>query len=147
MPNPLVPQGTLNRIRGSVVIPGAPELNVTASFLGRSGISLGLTGESTTMIPTMTGVVTSPEPYMMASITVGLIRAQNLAALYKARMERDARLGDLTIIPDTDVLPNYQIINCAIQAIREMPMTGDDASFVVSIQGAYYINSSLWDAV
>lgn len=43
--NPLIPQGTLNRVRASVVWPSFPNLNVTASYLGRMGIRLSLDGE------------------------------------------------------------------------------------------------------
>ena len=38
MANNLVLQGVLNRLRGSVVVADAPELNVTAPFLGKAGI-------------------------------------------------------------------------------------------------------------
>jgi len=147
VPNPLVPQGTLNRVRASVIIPGSPELNITASFLGRGGVSLGFGGDSTTMIPTMTGMVTSPEPYKTASLTIALVRSQNLAALYKAREELNSLLGDITIIPDTAALPNYQLLNCALQSVRDLPMSGDDAGYVIIIQGTYLINASLWEAV
>lgn len=147
MPNPRIPLGTLNRIRASIVIPGAPELNVTSSFLGQAGISLGFTGETTQMLPQMTGVVTSPEPYQMAQLSAQLVRSQALASLYKQRMELNALLGDLTVIPDAAALEPYQLVNCAIQAVRELPMTGSDASFTITIAGTYFINSSLWDAV
>ena len=44
--NPLVDQGTLNRIRASVEFTDFPELNVTSSYLAKAGISMRLTGES-----------------------------------------------------------------------------------------------------
>lgn len=147
MPNPRIPLGTLNRIRASIVIPDAPQLNVTSSFLGQAGISLGFSGDTTSMLPQMTGVVTSPEPYIMATLTAQLVRSQALADLYKARMELNALLGDLSVIPDASTLSQYQISNCAIQSVREIPMTGNDASFTITISGTYFINSSLWDAL
>jgi hypothetical protein len=143
--NPLIPQGTLNRIRASVVWPSFPSLNVTASYLGRQGIRLALDGESTLFIPTMTGAVTSPEPYMMITMTMHLLKSQNLAALYKAQMEDTALIGDGTVRPDAVNLPVYPIINCAIQAVRELNFAGDDADFAVAIRGYYLVNASLWN--
>jgi hypothetical protein len=145
--NPRVPQGTLNRIRGSVLIPSFPTLNVTAPYLHKQGLSLALQGQSTTMIQTMTGVVTSPEPYMMAQLTISLLRTQNLADLYKARMELDARIGDLTITPDAATFSNYNLINCAISSVREMTFAGEDPGFIVLIDGSYDVNSELWNMV
>jgi hypothetical protein len=143
--NPLIPQGTLNRIRASVVWPSFPSLNVSASYLGRMGIRLALDGESTLFIPTMTGAVTSPEPYMMITMTMHLLKSQNLAALYKGQMEDTALIGDGTVRPDAVNLPVYPIINCAIQAVRELNFAGDDADFAVAIRGYYLVNASLWN--
>lgn len=145
--NPLIDQGTLNRIRGSVVIPDFPTLNVTAPFLGKAGIGLGVQGESTTFINTLTGSVTSPEPYMAAVVTLHLLKTQSLAALYKARMELDARIGGLQVIPDAVGFPNYEFLNCAIASVREMSFAGDDAGFVITVRGYYNINSSLWNLI
>lgn len=145
--NPRTPQGTLNRIRGSVVLPDHPELNVTAPFLGRGGISFGLQGESTVMIGTMTGAVTSPEPYMMAQVTINLLKTQALAGAWRARMEVDARIGDLTVIPDATTFPSYLLSNCAIVSVREQSFAGDDAGYVVVVNGYYDVNSSMWNLV
>ena len=57
--NPLIPQGTVNRLRGSVIWNDFPQLNVTAPYLGTDGIGFSLDGESTVFLPTMTGAVTS----------------------------------------------------------------------------------------
>lgn len=58
MPNPLVPQGFLNRVRGAVSITDKPALNVTASFWAK-GISMRPDTAATDIIPTMTGTVGS----------------------------------------------------------------------------------------
>jgi len=145
--NPRVAQGTLNRIRGSIVLPDLPELNVTAPFLGRGGISFALQGESTVMIPTMTGAVTSPEPYMMAAVTINLLKTQALAAAWRTRMELDARIGDISIWPDASDFPQYTISNCAIVSVREMSFAGDDAGYVLVVHGYYDVNSSMWNLV
>jgi hypothetical protein len=143
--NPLIAQGTLNRLRASVNIPGFPALNVTAPYLGKAGISLALEGDITTRIPTMTGIVNSGEPYQMVSVTINLLRTQNLSALYKQQIETNSVIGDFNVIPDASTLPSYYINNGSILSIRELPMAGEDAGYVVVLTGYYNINSSLWN--
>lgn len=143
--NPLIPQGTLNRLRASIVWPSNPSLNVVSSYLGKMGIRLSLDGESTLFIPTMTGAVTSQEPYMMITATIHLLKTQQLASLYKAQMELQSLIGDGTIRPDAVTLAPYPIINCSIQAVRELGFAGDDADYAVTVRGYYLVNSSLWD--
>ena len=143
--NPLIALGTLNRLRGAVLFPSYPNLNVTASYLGRQGISLSLEGESTGMIPAMTGAVTSPAPYIMASCSIALLRTQNLATQFKAQLELQSLIGDFTVKADASVHPDYQITNAAIQSVREMTFAGDDPVWMVTLRGTYYINSYLWN--
>lgn len=145
--NPLVAQGTLNRLRGSVVVTQIPQLNVTAPFLGREGISLGLEGNTTTYIDTMTGAVTSPEPYQRATVKVHLLKTQSLSALYKAQMELISTIGDIVVTPDTLSLPTYSFTNCSIMSIDELTFNGENAGFTINLGGVYYINSALWNLV
>lgn len=145
MANPLIPLGSLNRLRGSVVWPSFPSLNVTAPYLGKEGIRLALEGETTTYLPQMTGAVTSPEPYQLISLRITLLKTQGLAALYKAQMEASALLGDGTVRPDASSLPPYEITNCAIESIAELTFNGESADFAVNIRGYYLVNASLWD--
>ena len=142
--NPLVAQGTLNRIRGSIVIPNFPALNVTAPYLGREGIRLTLVGKSTVYIPTMTGAVTSPEPYQMVATEVHLLKTQALANAYETQKQLLATIGGYVITPDTSTLTTYSIINGAISEVRQLNFDGTDAGYVVTLEGYYLINSSLF---
>ena len=143
-PTQFTPQGTLNRIQAQVQIPAYPILNVSASFLGTDAISIAFTGEQTNMLTSLTGLVTSPAPYQTAVIKMHLLRTQNLSALYKQQIELSTLIGDMTIYPDSASLPTYEIANCAIVEVAELPFTGRDAGFMVTIQGTYYINSVLY---
>lgn len=145
MANPLIVQGTLNRLRGSVVWNDFPQLNITAPFLGKEGIRLALEGESTVFLGTMTGAVTSPEPYMMVSLVLNLLKTQNLSDLYKKQMELLATIGDCTVRPDAATLSPYNLINMAIEGVRELSFNGEDAGYAVTCKGYYPVNSSLWD--
>ena len=145
--NPQIQQGTLNRLRGSVVIPSYPGLQVTAPFLGRAGISIAFEGETTTMIPTMTGTITSPFPYQMVTVSISLLKTQGLAASWENQRQSLSTIGDITITTDTSTLPSYTFNNCAIQNVRELNFAGEDASFGVTVSGYYQINNSIWNLV
>lgn len=144
--NPLVNQGQLNRIRGSVTWANSSSLNVTAPYLGKAGIRLSLQGESTTYIPTMTGMVTSQEAYMPIECTINLLKTQSLANAYKQQLELQSTIGDGTVRPDltSGGLGSYDIVNCSIKSVRELDFSGEDAGFAVIIGGYYLINSSLF---
>lgn len=145
MANPLITQGTLNRLRGSVIIPSHPELNITAAYLGKEGISLSLEGETTLYIPTMTGAVTSAEPYQMCSVSINLLKTQFVSNLYKQRQELLSTIGDITVRPDTSTLGDYPLFNCAIRNVAELSFNGQDAGYRVTLGGYYCINNLLFD--
>lgn len=145
--NPLISQGTLNRLRGSVVWTDLPSLNVTAPFLDRDGINLRLEGEASIQHGTMTGVVQSPEPYIPVSIVIAMLRTQPLAELYKARMEANVLLGAGTVWPDVSVegISSFQLNNMSIQSVGELLLNGSTPVFAVTCRGFYLINAALWN--
>lgn len=146
MANPQVPQGTLNRLRGSVVFGNLPTLNVTAPFLAKEAISIAFDGDGAVLIPTMTGGVQSPEPYVVATITANILKTQNLAALFKAQFELDTNIGPISVYSDTATLPEYDFDNCVMLGVSELMFDGNQAGFVVRFRGIYQINSALWGA-
>jgi hypothetical protein len=143
--NPLVAQGTLNRLRGSVIWNTFPQLNVTASFLGPEAIRLALEGESVPYLPTLTGAVTSPEPYMMINMVINLLKSQSLSDAYKQQMESNSLLGSCTVRPDATTLSPYALNNCSIKSVRELSFAGTDAIYAVTIGGYYLVNQSLFN--
>lgn len=144
MPNPAVPQGTLNRLRTSVVFPDNPSFNVTAPYLGRASVRLIPEGDITQMPPTLTGVVTSPEPYQMMSVAINLVKSQPLADSFKRRWETNSLMGAVTVRTDSPTLSVFQIDNAAITGWREIGTAGDDADVIVTVRGTYQINTDLF---
>ena len=142
--NPLITQGTLNRLRGSVVYSNNATLNVTAPYLAREAISVSFDGDAGMLIPTLTGGVTSPEPYQMANITINLIKSQALANVYKTQIETNVNVGDVSVISDSATLGDYQFTNCVIRGVRDVTFDGNVAGFVVTLTGVYSVNSALW---
>jgi hypothetical protein len=138
------PPGVLNRLRASVVYNDYPELNVTSSFLTTEGIRLALEGNAADLLPAMVSLVSSPAPYLSASITLSIVRSSSLAQLYKLQLEDTALLGLMTIYPDTDVLTPFIINNVALESVREMAMAGMEAAMVVTTRGYYNVNTGFF---
>ena len=141
----------LNRIRGSVVVATYPQLTVTAPFLGKEGISFQLEGEANTLIPTMAGAVTSPEPYQFATITMHLLKTQTLSAAYQAQMLLTTNLNVVTVYPDTDNgflstggINPYVLNNAVISGVQEMSFNGTNAEMIVRIRGTVNQNLAIW---
>lgn len=146
MANRLVSQGVINRLRASIVVVDNPELNITASYLGPSGISIAFDGPFTTQIDQMTGATQSPEPFVPVTITIPLIRAQALANVYKQRVEVNTLIGDITVRGDASTLDVYQFTNGAIDmSPAELAFSGKTADFNVRIKAYYNINDSLYN--
>ena len=140
---PKLPQGTINRLRGTVSVVDYPGLNVLASNLGKAGISLAL-GATGTPIPTMTGLTNAPEPYIPATLTINLLRTQTLSGNWRSQLENNAVIGDIEIRTDSSVFPDYSLSNCMITSAGDLNMDGSNADYVVTITGTYYINNGLY---
>mgnify|MGYP006921454244 CR=1 FL=1 len=149
MPDPRVPQGNLNRIKASLLWTSFPQLNVTASYLGREGLSLSFEGSATGVIPTMTGLVNSPEAFQSILVSVHLLKTQPLCVLYEQQRQTDTLLGDGTIRPDVNRsnggLGAYDILNMSIRDVSDLSFNGSDDGYRVQLGGYIIINSALWD--
>ena len=146
MSNPQVLQGTLNRLLANVVYASFPALNVTAPYLAKEAISIGFDGDTSQLIGTLTGAVTSPEPYIYGTVTMHLLRTQALGNAYKTQIETNTTLGSVTIIPDTTALTPFQLNNCVLMSIQETAFDGTQAGLIVRLRGVYSINASLFAA-
>ncbi|HHH0897026.1 hypothetical protein [Yersinia enterocolitica] len=144
MANPLVPQGFLNRVRGAVSVTGDPSLNVTASFLGKEGVSLRPDGPATDILPTMTGTVGSQAPYQQVTLTVHLLKTQALAAAYQNRFATDTSLGEIVVTPDANTFGNYTVLNSYLVNFNEITMNGMDPGYAATISGYIITNDNMW---
>ena len=145
--NPMVPQGSLNRVRGSVIVPGFTALNINSSHLGLDGISLDLDEEFVQQEKTMTGVVNSPEPYVMATATINLLRTQSLALLWMQQAEANAVIGRIAVHSDTAAYTQRRVHNCSVLHASPGLMNGTRATINLIIRGVYYLNASLWSSL
>lgn len=140
-----LPQGVLNLLRSAVVFADFPALSITSPFLAKGGISVSFEGVASKKIPTYTGAVDSPEPFVMAVVEVHILRTQALAAAFKAKVESNASMGSLNVISDSALLPLYQIEGCIIENVPNMTFDGNDPTYTLRFKGIYSINSELWD--
>jgi hypothetical protein len=89
-------------------------------------------------------LISSPAPYLAASITMSIVRSSTLAQIYKQQLEDTTLVGLVTIWPDTDVLNPFVVNNVAIESIREMAFAGMEAAIVVSARGYYNVNTGFF---
>ena len=142
--NPLISPGTLNRLLGSVQFVQFPQLNVTASYLARRGISMRRMTPMTDLIDTMTGYVTSPAPFVHVETTINLLRTQGLAGIWEAQIQLQTTIGDIVVRLDSTVAPVYPLSNCSIMQVDPFLIDGTDPTYTAIVTGIYYINSTLW---
>jgi len=146
MSNPQVIQGTLNRLLASVVYADFPQLNVTAPYMSKEAVSIGFDGDTSQLIGTLTGAVTSPEPYVYANVTMHILRTQSLGNAYKTQVETNTTMGSVTVYPDSVALSAFQLNNCVLQSVQEVTFDGSQAGLIVRLRGIYNINSTLFAA-
>lgn len=144
MPAPQILQGILNRILTSVIVPNFPQLSVTAPYMSKSLVQLTFDGNAVDQIGTATGIVNSRQPYVMANLTVSLLRSQSVAAAYLAQWQIDAVLGSVTVYSDSTTLPGITLNNCSMMEIDPGAFDGQDPATKVTLKGQLFVNSAMW---
>lgn len=139
-----VDQGTLNRLRASVVIANYPELNVTSGYLGTEGIRLAFDSNATDLLNTMTGMVSSPAPYQACTLTMAIVKSTPLSDLYKQQFQDTTLMGLVTVRPDATQLTPYNLLNMALETVREMLFNGTEPVVVVTMRGYYQVNQGFF---
>ena len=144
--NPLVPQGTLNRVRCSIVVPSFTNLNITSAYMGKSMATITFDEAAwVDQIQTATGVVTSPEPYVMATINVGILRTQSLAQSWITQATNTGVIGDVIIHSDTASFSAISLADVVIKSFDPGSYDGIDPVSKLVLRGTFYINNNLWN--
>lgn len=144
MANPLIPQGVLNRALTSVSVLDFPELNVTTGYFGTKVARISFEGDASDYIATLTGAVPSPRLYQMVSLTMYLNKSQSLSALWEQQRLVNTTIGDINVVTDSPVLPDYYLSNCTLMNVPDLDLTGESNDYQVSIRGTYVVNASLF---
>lgn len=143
--NPNISQGTLNRVRASIIIPGIPTLNISSFNMGKNFVTTKADGDYTLFLETGTGTVRSPEPYILFTIVVDLLRTQALSNSWLAQAQATTILGDVHVHPDVASYPSLHFRECAIQHYEPGDFNGQNASTPLVIKGTFNINNNLWN--
>lgn len=142
--NPFIAQGTLNRLRSSVTFGSYPSLNVVAYNMGKSFAKVTFESPFVTQTETGTGIVNSPEPYVMTNVTFSIIRTQSLAASWMSQVQAISVLGSVNVIPDTTTFPTIALANASITGFDPAAFDGIDPTIRVVVRGVFYPNDNLW---
>ncbi len=145
--NPLTQQGLLNRVLTHIIVPLFPQLTVTAPFMAKSQAVLTFDGPFVHQIGTGTGLVNSPEPYVMAQINISLLRSQSVSALWLAQAQIEGVIGLVTAYSDSTTFPAVTLANCSITEIDPGAFDGQDPATRVTVKGLFYTNASLWAGI
>ncbi len=140
----LIAQGTLNRLKSSVVIASNSALNITSAYMGKSFVTVTFDGDFDRLIDTATGAVTSPEPYVAATVVVSLLRTQSLSTAWLTQAKTSSDLGNISIFPDSVAFSEIDLVNCVIQHIDPGAYDGLDPAVRLTLRGIFYINNNLW---
>ena len=144
--NNIIQQGTLNRLLTNITVASYPALNVTSGYFSKAFSRPSIAGPYTTQIPTGTGIVNSPEPYVMGDFVINLLRTQALSGAWLTQVQLYSVLGTVTGYSDTTTFPSIQLANASVTALDPGAWDGTDPVVSVTVTGVYFINSNLWSA-
>lgn len=142
--NPLVPQGTLNRIRTHIVLSSYPSLNITAANMTKGFATFAFEGNFVAQIETATGIVNSPEPYVMGTCTVEILRSQALATAYINQLSTNAMIGDVTGYSDSMTFAPITLNNCSIYNFDPGAYDGTKPAVRIVFRGVFTPNGAMW---
>jgi hypothetical protein len=142
--NPGIARGVINRVRCSVVVPNFPALNIIPANMGRALARIAFSDNLVNQIPTGTGLVNSPEPFIRATITIALLRTQQISASWFAQIRQDSNIEDATIYSDTSVFPPIALQSVVASHIDPGPFDGTSPDFQLVLAGALPVNNNLW---
>jgi hypothetical protein len=145
-----VAQGSLNRLKAAVIFTVDPSgnnlnaLNILASNLGTEGIRLAFDDVATDLIPTMTGMVTSPRPYQGVTLTAAIVKStsSHLANNFRRQFQLATLLGTITVYPDTPQIDPFILYNMTLETVREMAFAGTEAVMIITMRGYYPVNNN-----
>lgn len=144
-PNPLLNLGQLNRVRASIVFPSVTAINITSSQMGKRFVSLTFDEDFATQIQEGVGIITSQEPYVMATVTTDVLRTLPLAQAIIAQVEANSYVGTVKIHSDTSAFPVRTVHSASIMKADPGAYDGVSGVLALVIRGIFYPNNDLWN--
>lgn len=142
--NPGIARGVLNRVRCSVILPAFPALNIIPANMGRALARIAFSDNTVNQFPTGTGLVNSPEPFIRATITIALLRTQQISVSWFNQILLDSNVQDATIYSDSSVFPPIALQDVVANHMDPGPFDGTNPDFTLVLSGALPVNSQMW---
>jgi hypothetical protein len=136
--------GTLNRALTHITFASFPALNIGAQNMGKSFARINFEGDFNHQAEVAVGVVTSPEPYVMAVVNVGVLRSQALGAAWWTQLLKTSTLGTMTVYPDTTAFPSITISTTVVKMFDPDAYDGLDPVIKMVLRGVVYPNNNMW---
>jgi hypothetical protein len=144
---PNTQQGNLNKVATHLVVASFPALSVNASFMGKSMVKVTLDSPFVQQLPTATGIVNSPEPYVMGHMTFSLLRSQTLANAWITQAQIQSTIGTVQIFSDSTVFSAITVLNCSITDFDPGPYDGSNPDVPITVSGSFPVNSTMWGSL
>lgn len=136
--------GTLNRALTHITFASYPALNIGAQNMGRSYARIGFEGDFNHQAEVAVGVIPSPEPYVMAVVSVGVLRTQALGAAWWSQILATSTIGTMTVYPDSMAFPSITVASTVVKSFDPDALDGTDPVIKMVLRGAVFPNSNMW---
>lgn len=128
--------GNLNKAQVAVRFSDFPLLNITAEALGDGMVTVSSSGEITPMLPTATGLVASPSPFVQHTVSFSVVKTNPLAQLILDTIRRNSMLGSIEITTDATTLSKQTYENAVFQTFDTFTFNGKEPAIGFTI-GCY----------
>lgn len=137
--------GNLNRVRASVVLPSYTALTIYSYNMGRRFVSLVYDDDFVQQIQQGVGIINSPEPYVMATITCDVLRTLPLAQAWMTQIAATAVVGTVKVHSDTSAFVPTTIYKASVIKADPGAFDGVNGVLALTIRGIFYPNEDLWN--
>lgn len=136
--------GSLNRALTHITFASFPSLNIGPQNMGKSFARINFEGDFNHQAEVAVGVVTSPEPYVMGVVNVGVLRTQALGAAWLTQILATTTLGTMTLYSDSVAFPSITISTTVVKSFDPDAYDGMDPTIKMVLRGVFYPNSNMF---
>jgi hypothetical protein len=136
--------GNLNKAQVAIRFPNFPLLNITAEALGDGMVTVSSSGEITPMLPTATGLVASPAPFIQHSVSFSIVKTNPLAQQIKDTVKQNSMMGPVEITTDSTSLSKDVYENSVFQTYDTFTYNGKEPAIGFTIGTYEEVNNGLF---
>jgi hypothetical protein len=136
--------GNLNKAQVAIRFAEYPLLNITAEALGDNMVTVSSSGEITPMLPTATGVVASPAPFVQHTISFAIVKTNPLAQQMLDTINNNSMLGSVEVTTDATTLNKQTYDNAVFQTFETFTFNGKEPAIGFTIGCYQAVNNSLF---